>query len=106
MSSMITRHATRVVVALGVTAVLASTVMTVGQAAVVPGTDGPDVHFGADNDNADNPFIQPPGVSAKQHMDNTDIVFGRGGNDLLVGNLGSDTIPGGKGADILIGGPE
>ena len=40
-------------------------------------------HVGGDNDNADNPFIQPPGVTAKQHMDNTDLLFGRANDDLL-----------------------
>ena len=33
--------------------------------------------IGLDNDNADNPFVQPPGVSAPQHMDETDVLFGR-----------------------------
>lgn len=75
-------------------------------ALLAPGTPGKDVHFGLDNDNADNPFIQPPGVTAKQHMDNTDILVGRGNDDLLVGNLGGDTLLGNSGADILVGGPE
>jgi hypothetical protein len=77
-----------------------------GSAAVVPGTPDNDVHFGRDNDNANNTFIQPPGVTAKQHMDNTDVLFGRGGADLLIGRLGDDTILGGPRLDILIGGPE
>ena len=72
----------------------------------IPGTPGKDVHVGLDNDNADNPFVQPPGVAAKQHMDNTDILFGRGNDDLLIGKLGDDVLLGGKGSDILIGGPE
>jgi RTX calcium-binding nonapeptide repeat (4 copies) len=76
------------------------------QAAVVPGTPYPGVHFGLDNDNANNTFIQPPGVTAKQHMENTDVLFGRGGDDLLIGRLGSDTILGNEGRDILVGGPE
>jgi hypothetical protein len=71
-----------------------------------PGTPGKDVTFGGDNDNADNPFIQPPGVTAKQHMDNTDLLFGRENKDLLVGLLGDDTLLGGEHSDILIGGPE
>ena len=71
-----------------------------------PGTPGKDVHFGGDDDNADNPFIQPPGVTAKQHMDNTDLLFGRENKDLLVGKLGDDTLLGGEDSDILIGGPE
>jgi hypothetical protein len=74
--------------------------------AVAPGTPGKDVTRGADNDDVTNTFIQPPGVTAKQHMEKTDVVFGRGGQDLLQGNLGSDTLVGGRGADILIGGPE
>ncbi len=73
---------------------------------LIPGTPGKDVHIGLDNDNVDNPFVQPPGVAAKQHMDNTDILFGRGNDDLLIGKLGDDVLLGGKGSDILIGGPE
>jgi hypothetical protein len=73
---------------------------------VAPGTSGKDVTVGADNDNAANPFIQPPGVTAKQHMDNTDLLFGRGNDDLLIGRLGGDTLLGGGDSDILIGGPE
>ncbi len=71
-----------------------------------PGTDKKDVTFGRDNDNATNTFIQPPGVAAKQHMDNTDVLFGKANDDLLVGNLGDDTLLGGDDDDILIGGPE
>lgn len=79
---------------------------TAATALVAPGTPAKDVTFGLDNDNADNPFIQPPGVVAKQHMDNTDVLFGRDNDDLLVGNLGGDTLLGGYGDDILVGGPE
>ena len=75
-------------------------------ALVAPGTPGKDVHIGLDNDDENNSFIQPPGVTAKQHMDNTDILVGRGNDDLLVGNLGGDTLLGNAGADILVGGPE
>jgi hypothetical protein len=71
-----------------------------------PGTPGKDVHIGADNDNASNPFIQPPGVIAPQHMNDTDLLFGRGNADLLVGNKGGDTLLGGTGPDILVGGPD
>jgi hypothetical protein len=78
-----------------------------GAAAVVePGTPAKDVTAGRDNDNAANPFIQPPGVTAKQHMDNTDLLFGRDNDDLLIGNLGDDTLLGGADDDILVGGPE
>ena len=75
-------------------------------ATVDPGTPANDVHFGQDNDNASNPFVQPHGVSATLHMDNTDVMFGRDNDDLLVGKLGSDTLLGGSGSDILIGGPD
>ena len=80
---------------------------TVGAVATVaPGTPGKDVTRGQDSDVATNPFIQPPGVAAKQHMEATDVLFGRGNDDLLQGNLGSDTLVAGGGDDILIGGPE
>ena len=75
-------------------------------ATVDPGTPANDVHFGQDNDNASNPFVQPHGVSATLHMNNTDVMFGRDNDDLLVGRLGSDTLLGGSGSDILIGGPD
>ena len=73
---------------------------------ILPGTEAKNVGIGLDNDNATNPFIQPPGVTAKQHMDNTDVLFGRDNDDLLIGNLGGDTLLAGADDDILIGGPE
>jgi hypothetical protein len=48
---------------------------------ILPGTEAKNVGIGLDNDNATNPFIQPPGVTAKQHMDNTDVLFGRDNDD-------------------------
>jgi Ca2+-binding RTX toxin-like protein len=81
-------------------------VAATSSAFVQPGTPAKDVTVGLDNDNADNPFIQPPGVTAKQHMDNTDVLFGRANDDLLIGKLGGDTLLGGTGSDILVGGPE
>jgi RTX calcium-binding nonapeptide repeat (4 copies) len=101
------RRSTTKAVAVG-TAIAAAVAgsAVLGSAAVAPGTPGNDVHFGRDNDNANNTFIQPPGVVAKQHMDNTDVLFGRAGADLLIGRLGDDTILGGPALDILIGGPE
>jgi hypothetical protein len=81
--------------------------LSAGSSAVLePGTPAKDVTIGLDNDNADNPFIQPPGVTAKQHMDNTDVLFGRDNDDLLIGKLGGDTLLGGADDDILIGGPD
>jgi hypothetical protein len=85
---------------------LAGAVMSPTLALMAPGTPGRDVHVGADDDNADNPFIQPAGVAAPQHMNNTDVLVGRGHDDLLIGKLGGDTLLGNQGADILVGGPE
>jgi hypothetical protein len=89
-----------------VSATAVTGVATGAYASIAPGSPFNDVTLGADNDNATNTFIQPPGVAAKQHMDNTDVLFGRDGNDLLVGNLGGDTVVGGRGHDVLVGGPE
>lgn len=75
-------------------------------ATVEPGTPAKDVHVGLDDDNADNPFIQPAGVRTAQHMDDTDVLFGRGNDDLLIGRLGGDTLLGGPDSDIMVGGPE
>lgn len=80
--------------------------VSAADAVVAPGTPGQDVTIGADNDDAGNRFIQPAGVSAKQHMEDTDILFGRGGADLLIGRKGSDTLLAGPGVDVLVGGPE
>jgi Ca2+-binding RTX toxin-like protein len=100
------RPVRRAAVAALVSATAVTGVATGAYASIAPGTPSNDVTLGADNDNATNTFVQPPGVAAKQHMDNTDVLFGRGGNDLLVGNLGGDTVVGGPGHDIMAGGPE
>jgi hypothetical protein len=94
-----------VATSLAAVAVLGATAAS-SSAVLVPGTSGDQVQRGLDNDNAANTFVQPPGVAAKQHMDNTDVLFGRDGNDLQIGNLGGDTLLGGDGHDIQIGGPE
>lgn len=88
----------------GIAIVLAA-LAAVGTASAALQTDRA-VAIGRDNDNADNRFIQPAGVAAKQHLDNTDVLLGTHGDDLLVGRLGGDTIDGAAGADILVGGPE
>ena len=85
-------------------AVALATSAAAAMASVDPGTPDKDVHIGKDNDNASNPFIQPPGVAAPQHMNDTDLLFGRGNADLLVGNKGNDVLLGGPGPDILVGG--
>lgn len=84
---------------------VAVSTMPVATASVEPGTPDRDVHIGADNDNAANPFIQPPGIATPQHMSDTDVLFGRGNDDLLIGRLGNDVLLGGPGSDILAGGP-
>jgi hypothetical protein len=86
------------------TAVALATGAATAMAAVDPGTPEKDVHLGKDNDNASNPFIQPPGIAAPQHMNDTDLLFGRGNADLLIGNKGDDVLLGGPGPDILVGG--
>lgn len=83
--------------ALGTTDVLAS---------VIVGSPGDDVTFGQDRDNAGNPLIQPPGVAVPQHLSNTDVVFGRLGDDLVTGRAGRDVLIGGEGDDVLVGGPD
>lgn len=100
------RTTIRRLAAVSVVAALAATGVSASTANIAPGTPKNDVHIGLDNDNADNPFIQPPGVTAQQHMDNTDVLFGRGRDDLLIGKAGGDTEVGGPGKDILVGGPE
>lgn len=89
-----------------VAAALLTATATTAVAISDPGTPGKDVHVGLDNDTASNPFIQPPGIAAPQHMNGTDLLFGRANADLLVGNKGGDTLLGGTGPDILVGGPD
>jgi len=76
------------------------------QAGLQEGDRGPQVLIGADDDNVDNPTIQPPDVPANQSLNNTDILIGGGANDILIGLLGNDVLIGAAGNDILIGGPE
>ena len=75
-------------------------------AAVVQGTRRSEVLFGRDDDNRNDPEIQPPGVAANQSLDNADVLVGDRGDDVLVGLLGSDVLIGGSGDDILVGGTE
>jgi hypothetical protein len=70
------------------------------------GGGGAQVLFGKDNDNINNPIIQPAGVAANQSLDNTDILSGGAGPDVLIGLLGSDVLFGNAGNDILVGGTE
>jgi Ca2+-binding RTX toxin-like protein len=88
-------------------AVLATALVAVAGpagAALQQAGKGARVLLGADNDNAENTFIQPAGVQARQHMENTDVMLGSRYGDLLIGRKGSDVMDGGYGKDILIGG--
>lgn len=76
------------------------------EAALQEGHGRGDVIIGHDDDNVNNPVIQPAGAVANQSLNNADVLLGRGGNDVVIGLLGSDTMLGGFGHDILIGGPE
>jgi Ca2+-binding RTX toxin-like protein len=64
------------------------------------------VIVGADNDNATNTFLQPANVTAKQHLDNTDVLVGGARADLLIGMKGADVLESGRSSDILVGGVE
>jgi Ca2+-binding RTX toxin-like protein len=87
--------------ALGFAASLASP----ATAALQVGTNGDDLIFGADDDNVDNPTIQPEDA-VNQSMNDADAIDGKNGDDVLIGLLGSDTIRGGRGKDVIIGGTE
>lgn len=76
------------------------------QAAELVGSGRSDVLIGIDDDNQNDPEIQPAGVVANQSLNNADALVGGGGNDLLIGMLGSDLLLGGPGSDVLIGGIE
>ena len=61
-----------------------------------------------DDDNTNNPDIQPPNVPSppgpNQSLNNTDIQVGGRGNDILIGLGGNDVQIGDDGDDIFIGG--
>jgi Ca2+-binding RTX toxin-like protein len=92
----------RIAVAIGlVTAMLLGS----AQAALVEGTNQGDLLFGRDDDNQQNPVIQPAGAS-NQSLNNTDVIEGKHGDDVLIGLLGSDVMRGGPGDDVIVGGTE
>jgi Ca2+-binding RTX toxin-like protein len=93
---------TKMLTAAALAALLAAPI----HAAVIEGTGRSDLLFGADDDNRNDPFIQPTAVSANQSLDNADVMIGGRGDDVLVGLLGSDTMLGGPGSDIFVGGTE
>ncbi|MGH9869024.1 MAG: hypothetical protein ACREAA_12765 [Candidatus Polarisedimenticolia bacterium] len=85
---------------------VAATVATTTRAALIEGSNTADVLIGPDDDNLNNPVIQPPGTAANQSLENADVLLGKAGNDIIIGLRGSDTMQGGAGNDILIGGLE
>ena len=76
------------------------------EAALENGGKGAQGLIGADDDNLNNPVVQPPDTMANQSLNNTDVLIGGFGNDILMGLLGNDVLHGGPGHDILVGGPE
>jgi len=86
-------------------AALTALLVTTPQAALLEGSNQPDVLIGQDDDNVNNPDIQL-GAAANQSLDNADVILGNAGNDVLIGLLGSDVMHGGQGKDIMIGGTE
>jgi Ca2+-binding RTX toxin-like protein len=76
------------------------------EASLEEGDTGGQVLIGADDDNLNNPAIQPPNTVANQSLNNTDVLLGGFGNDILIGLLGGDVLRAGPGHDITIGGPE
>jgi hypothetical protein len=75
------------------------------RAALVEGTNRSDLLFGADDDNQQNPLLQPAGA-VNQSLNNADAMDGKNGDDVMIGLLGSDTMRGGRGDDVLVGGTE
>jgi Ca2+-binding RTX toxin-like protein len=70
------------------------------------GTGHSDILIGKDDDNQNDPEIQPEGVTANQSLNNADTLIGGRGDDILIGMLGSDVLLGGPGDDVMIGGIE
>jgi Ca2+-binding RTX toxin-like protein len=75
-------------------------------AAQLVGTNRSDVLIGSDDDDVDDPEIQPPGELPNQSLNDADVLLGGRGDDVLIGMLGSDLLAGGTGNDVLIGGVE
>jgi hypothetical protein len=93
-------------ITLAATAAFICLTASAGDAALVRGSEASDALFGQDDDNRDDPEIQPEGVTANQSLDNADLIDGLGGHDVMIGLLGSDTIIGGPGDDVMVGGTE
>ncbi len=105
-SASLSTYAGRTALVGGTLALVTLVGASTGLASIIVGSPGNDVSVGQDRDNAANPLIQPPGTSIPQDLDNTDVMFGRLGDDLLIGRTGSDVLVGGEGSDVLVGGPD
>ena len=71
----------------------------------------PQVLIGTDQNNFDNPFVQPQdpalaGGGRDQTLQFGDTLFGGPASNLLVGLLGTDILVGGERDDVIVGGPE
>jgi Ca2+-binding RTX toxin-like protein len=75
------------------------------RAALIEGSRRSDLLFGADDDNQQNPLLQPLGAP-NQSLNDTDIMDGRAGDDVMIALLGADVMHGGAGHDVLVGGTE
>jgi hypothetical protein len=81
-----------------------------GEAALLERGDGAQVVIGRDDDNTENPKIQPADTPSppgpNQSLNNTDVISSGDGNDVLIGLLGGDVMQGQNHNDILVGGTE
>jgi len=100
------RHGSITTLTIAMALAAAASLASVAWAANQVGTSDSDVLIGLDDDNVNNPVIQPPGVAANQSLNNTDIQVGGRGHDILIGLQGDDVQIGDDGDDIFIGGPE
>jgi hypothetical protein len=79
-------------------------------AALLERGDGAQVLIGKDDDNTNNPKIQPTDTPSppgpNQSLNNTDVISSGPGNDVQIGLLGSDVMQGEEDNDILVGGTE
>jgi hypothetical protein len=76
------------------------------QAGLLVGDDDPVPLIGPDDDNLDNPLIQPADTDVNQSLNNTDILQGGPENNVIIGLLGNDVLLSGPKSDITIGGTE
>jgi hypothetical protein len=70
-----------------------------------------EVQIGADNNNVDNPLVQPEdpaqsGGGRDQSLQNGDSLLGTSSADVQIGLLGIDVLQGRRGRDVQIGGPD